>query len=146
MNTGGLFVPAKLRPARPKAMVRMAMSVDVDEKAWALHELNRGGKRIQRIWVNRNGEMALYEREVGLVTEWPKANPFQVPSYWEYSVGEIRDIADYLRDPDGAKSPDDRPAMPERVFWETYAENLEEKIALRAHRTTSGRYLTVQRS
>lgn len=130
-----------------------------DEPAYLLLETWRevpmeGKQRVQKIWVARGDRLAVHESMLGPEANYPGANPFQVlsgigddpPMFWAYSVGEIQDIADMLRSPDGARSPEgDQPRHTAEEFHSLWFDNLEEKMDLAARRSTFGRYQVRQR-
>ena len=129
--------------------------VSTDEKGYLLTENwrevpMRGKHRIQRIWVARADRLAVFETAMG---PWePDAMPFQIlsgidddpPLHWAYKVGELREIADNLRT--NPNDPKERPAKTAAEFTKVLFENIEERAALRKHRTTSGRYITIARN
>ena len=131
-----------LRSATEEVTVATSF-VTPDEKAWLLHEgwsrQPLGMRRVQRIWVNRNGDLAVYMTDMGPAEQFAGVQRFQIPSLWEHSVAELQEIANWLRD---GRPPDDR-APTDMIA--AYCRDLEEEKALRRHRTTIGPYLTVQR-
>ena len=74
-----------------------------DEKAWGLSEVHeqspnsRGFHRYRKIWVNRDGIITEYFEDMGLAKKFKGIRPFAIPSFWEHTVDELLDIADYLR-------------------------------------------------
>lgn len=84
------------------AMLAVAESVHPDEKAYLLGERNlpfprRGWRRIQIVIVNRGDRLAEWRKDLGPAASFT-AQPFDVPSLWEHTVGELWDIADLQRD------------------------------------------------
>jgi len=83
-----------------------AVVVRQDEKAYGLSEVNLLGpwvegegetmRRYQIIYVNRDDKLAEYREDLGLASEFD-AILFRVPSFWEHTVGELKDIALELR-------------------------------------------------
>ena len=125
--------------------------IDQDEKAYLLMEgwhLNPlfGERRVQRIWVLRDDDLAVWTKDLGPRDAF-RADRFQIPSgigndhveLWAYSVGEIREIADYLR----GERHEHEPPSP---MWQLYCQDLDEKLAQKAHRTVTGPLITIQRT
>jgi hypothetical protein len=106
-----------------------------DEKAFWLTESWQqtilGERRIQRIQVLRGDKIAVYESDMG---PWNAATdfPFQAPSFWEYSVAELQEIAEQSRGhvPDGEEKRID--------LVEVWAQELDEKRMERDHVSTFG--------
>ena len=103
-------------------------------------------RRIQKIIVIRDDEQALYEEDLGPLENYKQGDrtrgSFTIPSFMEFSVGELREIADWMRE--GDYSPVN-PREPTNLL-ERYARQLDEEEQQRAHRTTVGSSITVQRS
>jgi hypothetical protein len=97
IGAGVEHTPQNLNKRFPKTL-----SVDPDERAWGLFETNtntfdsRGYRRFQVIEVNRNGELARYIEDLGPAVLFP-ATPFVIPSLFEHTVAELRDIAERQR-------------------------------------------------
>ena len=110
-----------------------------DEKAYWLFEgwrniPGKGERRVQIIHVDRGDVIAAYEKDLG-AREAFEADKFQIPSFWEYSVAELQDIADYLRD----DKPLSNPPIEERLdLMGCWAKALDEKRMQKAHKSTFG--------
>lgn len=120
------------------------MNLRLDEKVWQLIETVRdkprfGPHRYQIIWSRRGEQLVKFEKDLGPELLYPGASLFQFFCGNEYSVGEAMEIADRARE---GKPPEER--EPTDLLGE-YKKELEEKEALRAHRSVSGPLLTVQR-
>lgn len=111
-----------------------------DEKAFWLSEGWRGERRIQILHVLRGDKIAVHEEDLGLQSEC-KADKFQIPSFWEYSVAELQDIADFLRDGKPMSNPEEQ-----RDLASLWLEELDEKRAQMAHRSVYGPALAIARS
>ncbi len=103
-----------------------------DEKAFWLTEGWRlvpgmGERRIQSILVLRGDEIATYEKDLGPKDDY-KADKFQIPSFWEYSVAEVQDIADYLREGKPMSDPEEQ-----RDLRQAYLQQLEEDYDRQRH-------------
>ncbi len=83
-------------------MLPQTERISEDEPAWSLAELNlrtpdsRATHRYQVVVVRRDGEPAQHREDMGLSTNYKKGE-FRVQSFWYESVGQAREIADYLR-------------------------------------------------
>ena len=115
-----------------------------DEKAYWISESFRavpgmGYRRIQRIQVLRNDKVVVYEEDMG---PWDmlEAHPFQAPSFWEYSVAELREIALQAREQRPVRDPDDHIDL--IAVW---ARDLDERQMRRDHRSTIGPYFRKER-
>ena len=113
-----------------------ALSVNPDEKAYWLIEswkvTDRGLRRIQRIQVLRSDEIAVYETDAGS-WDMDTDQPFQAPSFWEYSVAELQDIALEARNMRAPRDPDDHIDL-----IGVWAGQLDERRMRRQHRSTFG--------
>lgn len=84
-------------------LIRATDVVVGDEKVWGYQEIHlqspdsEGFHRYRRILVNRNGELAEYCEDMGLAKNFRGKKQFNIPSLWEHTVDELRDLADYLR-------------------------------------------------
>jgi len=138
--------------------------VSPDEPAYLLVEVNltpyvwskggrnfrpnsyQGVRRIQIIWVNRGDHLAEFHRDLGDASLFNYPS-LRIPSLWEHTVAELRDIAETVRLKD------------DRVMREMLAEvqsrstliedslNLVEKVhKLRRRQSSFGPVLAVQRS
>ncbi len=114
-----------------------------DEKAFWLTETWRrtplGDRRVQRIQVLRGDEIVVYEQDAG---PWDMENdqPFQAPSFWEYSVAELQEIALSNRNGKAPTDPDDR-----MDILEVWARELDERRMRAEHRSVSGPYFSKER-
>jgi len=85
-------------------LIPVTQTILGDEKAWALFEVHeqspgsRGFHRYQVIYVNRDGNLAEWRKDMGLSKNWRGINQFRIPSLWEHTVDELMDIANYLRE------------------------------------------------
>jgi len=74
-----------------------------DEKAYGLAELNEmapdhhGFRRYQIIQVNRNDKLAQFRFDMGSVDKFKGIKQLRIPSLWEHTVDELKDLADELR-------------------------------------------------
>ena len=128
--------------------------VSKDERAKWLIETNvdipgRGSLRVQRIQVLREPfGLAIYEVILGPSGLW-KMGPFQIPSgigddppyHWAYSVGEIREQADFLRE---GRVPDDG-ALPDPHMVQGWLEQLDQLENWKKMRSQFGAAYKVQR-
>ena len=118
----------------------------VDNRAWLVREENKDKPgfdmhRYQTITVRRDGMEYDYTKELGPAILWPHAGPgFQFWAANEYSVGEVMEISERLRE---GKPPEQR--EPTNLI-EKYREQEEEKRALRAHRSVSGPHISIGRN
>ena len=85
-------------------IIPIATTILGDEKAWAYQEVHlqspgsRGFRRYRIVIVNRDGKLAEYREDLGLVSKkWRGTRCFNIPSLWCHSVDELFDMADYLR-------------------------------------------------
>jgi hypothetical protein len=128
-----------------------AMSVDPDERAWGLFETNtntadsRGYRRFQVIEVNRNGRLARYIEDLGSALLFV-AQPFVIPSMFEHTVAELRDIAERQRN-----RPEEWLDFQEQMAGEStlIADAIrwhEAQYKAAKNMTVSGPLLTVQRN
>ncbi len=117
-----------------------------DEKVWWFEETwrpiaGKGARRIERIAVKRGDGIAVYENDVGPF-DMKRNHVFRAPSYWCYSVAELRELAMRSRENKPMTEPD------ENVFdvMSQWRRTLEERAARRKHRTVVGPYLRKERS
>ena len=74
-----------------------------NEPAYAYQEVHiqspssRGFHRYRIILVNRDGRLAEYREDMGEAKNFKGVRPINIPSLWEHTVDELRDIADSLR-------------------------------------------------
>jgi hypothetical protein len=75
-----------------------------DEKAYSLSEINKpsrcpkgGIRRVEVLLVNRGDRVVSFERDMGLAKNY-RATQFCIPSMWEHSVAELREIAHWMRE------------------------------------------------
>lgn len=82
--------------------VQFALEVDPNEKAYWLEEKNvqakdyTGHRRYQFIWVQRNGNLAVFIKDLGPADE--NMSQFLIPSDWEHSIAELSDLALMMRE------------------------------------------------
>lgn len=78
-------------------------TVTGDEKASVYAELHqqspnsRGIHRYRIIMVNRDGIIAKYKEDMGIASKYKGVREIVIPSDWEHTVDELRDLADELR-------------------------------------------------
>ena len=83
-------------------MLEVTFTVNPDEKAYLLSEINektadeRGWHRIQRVYVNRDGHIAVWQRDMGDASLFT-APQVRIISMWEDSVAYLMDQADRQR-------------------------------------------------
>lgn len=116
--------------------------ISPDEKAYWLTETWRrtalGDRRHQEIAVLRGDTIAIYQDDLG-AWDINADKPLQIPGFWEYSVGELREMADMVR---GDKPPDRNEPIDLITVW---AKELDERRMRRDHTSVSGLYLTKER-
>lgn len=87
---------------RTPHIVRQTLSVHLDEKAFALSELNflttdyKSLRRWQFIYVLRDGDVAEFVKDMGPAVSF-KAPELRVYSFWMDSVGQLLEEADRMR-------------------------------------------------
>ncbi len=82
-------------------IVNMTQAVDPNEKVWRFFETtkqspgSRGFHRYELISVNRNGELAVFERDMGPASSFKGAKQLwqMYGPFWEHSVEECRALA-----------------------------------------------------
>lgn len=73
-----------------------------NEPAWLLretNELNRAKKslrRFQRVWVNRNDQLAVFTKDLGPASDFTYPE-LQIPAEWCHTVAELQAIAEEVR-------------------------------------------------
>ena len=78
-------------------------TVTGDEKAWSYMELHqqspkfKGIRRYRIIGVNRDGNLAEYREDMGPSKKYKGVRELNIPSVWEHTVDELRDLAQELR-------------------------------------------------
>jgi hypothetical protein len=68
-----------------------------NEKAIALVETMEKGRRIQIIYVPRDGKQAEFRKDMGSVKKFKGVNLLNIPSLLEHTVDELIDLANELR-------------------------------------------------
>ena len=117
----------------PDTLVWLLLETERDKPMWGKH-------RYQSVWVHQvDGSLRRYERELGPALAFPGGLLFQFWAADCYSVGEVMEIADRLRE---GKPPEDK--EPADLIGE-YRKEQEELRDLAAHRSVSGPALTIQR-
>lgn len=132
------------RPLLQASLV-MARLLTVDERAWSLWEEDKsvdgqGMHRFQKIRVRRGELQCDFVKDLGPSFLYPKANPFSFLAMNQYSVGEVMEQAEWLREgqpPEDGREP--------THLLEEFKKELDEKQALRAHRSVSGPHITIAR-
>lgn len=100
-------LPVEQYPLSLDDMMPTTSYLDPNEKVYWLVECAAssqdysGAKRYQMVYVNRDDKIAVFVRERPVTDEDKHARNFQIPSVWEYSVAEITDYADAMRDENG---------------------------------------------
>jgi len=83
-------------------MLSVTTAINEDEPVWSLAERNLpspNGKELRRyqiIIVRRDDRPSEWREDLGAASDFKKGE-FRVQSYWYESVGQAREIADYLR-------------------------------------------------
>jgi len=126
-----------------------ATVVFADEPAYGLSEVNllsplsdaiMGGgqtmRRYQIIYVNRNDQLAEYREDLGLASDF-KSMQFRIPSFWEHTVGELKEMAETLRLRPPSYLDEAVPKPDTAKFWQRY-NDLNEGI--RAYRKGKKHY------
>lgn len=142
-QTTAMWSVAESNMARSQVTVATAQ-VWPDEKAYWLTENWRcdpagGVRRVQRIAVLRGDEIAVYEEDKG-AWDMDVDTPFQVPSFWEYKVAELQEIALHAHEGKPPTDPDDRLDL--IAVW---AVELDERRMRRDHRSTFGPHFRKER-
>lgn len=127
--------------ALPNGVTNVTNEVDPNEKAYMLMERNLARKdgstarRFQIIYVNRNGDLAAFVRDLGEVSE--DIGEFVFPLVWEYSVAEAADVANMWREENGLKEKLDERAE-KSTLVQDHATLQEVQKAVLKNRTTFG--------
>lgn len=111
-----------------------AVVVRSDERAYGLSEVNLLGpwvegegetmRRYQIIYVNRDDKLAEYREDLGLASSF-EGILFRIPSFWEHTVGELKDMALELRNRPPSFTHGTIPHQGEehkREFWKRYTD------------------------
>lgn len=83
---------------------RATSYVSNDEPGLSISEIdrmtpdNRERHRYQIIYVIRDGEPAEFTKDLGKVSNFSYTNQFCIPSFTEYTVGELMDMAFTIRE------------------------------------------------
>ncbi len=86
-------------------MLLAATAINTDEWVWSLAERNlptpdsKSIHRYQIMIVRRGDRLAEWRQDMGLASNFRRGE-FRVQSFWYETVGQVRDIADYLRNQD----------------------------------------------
>lgn len=141
MSRKGKLVSEVMETKLPTGLTKVITEVDPNEKAFMLVERNAAqkdgttSKRFQVIYVQRNGELHAFVRDLGSVVE--DVGEFVFPLMWEYSVAEAADVANMWREEQGLKE-----KLDERAEKSTLVEDFhtlqEVKQAVLKNRTTFG--------
>jgi hypothetical protein len=73
-----------------------------NEPAWLLRETNelnkakRSLRRVQRVWVNRNDQLAVFTKDLGPSSDFTYPE-LQIPAEWCHTVAELQAIAEEVR-------------------------------------------------
>lgn len=85
-------------------MIEIATTyVNPNEKAMWYQELHEaspdasGARRYRKIYVKRDGNLAIYTEDMGLASEWKGTRELNIPLFFEHSVAEALDLAQNLR-------------------------------------------------
>jgi hypothetical protein len=131
--------------------------VSMDEYAYSLKELiqqspgNRGWHRYMIVKVPRNGKLVEFRKDLGAARKWKNVQEFSIigaiPDYttgrveWVHTVGELVDIADWMRDPTRQKLPPPQPFD----FVSGYHDEQDKKKLRQRKRSMVGPVARVQR-
>ena len=109
-----------------------ATVVYADELAYGLSEVNllsplsdaivgvgQTMRRYQIIYVNRNDRLAEYREDLGLASDFD-AIQFRIPSFWEHTVGELKEMAETLRLREPSYLREAIPQPDSSKFWGRY--------------------------
>ncbi len=81
----------------------IATTINGNEKAFALYEIeeqspdSRGFHRYQVILVKRGDHLAEFRTDMGSNKLWKNVRQINIPSLWEHTVDELKDIANQIR-------------------------------------------------
>ena len=121
-----------------------------DEKAWGIAEFNAMGPgghafhRYQQIKVTRNDHEARWVEDLGPADQYGDAG-FVIPSFFEHSVGELRDMALEMRE--STRGQEKRREMAaESTLWEDFEREYEEDVKLLRNASTFGPGGSIQRN
>ena len=84
-------------------LILPATTINGDEKAWGLFELNyqtpesSGFHRYQIIQVLRDDRITEWRKDMGSVDNFKGVKQLRIPSLMEHTVDELMDLADELR-------------------------------------------------
>lgn len=133
------------------------VAVSLDEPCLAMAELNiqspgsKGFHRYRCVYVVRADQMACFMEDLGAVDLWPEAGQFRIPGgvvddatgrmQIVHTVGELYDIADYLRG--GFCKP---PELPRRDLWNEAYQQADEAQKLLKGQSSFGYGGQIQRS
>ena len=109
-----------------------ATVIFADEQAYGLSETNllsplsdaikgvgQTMRRYQIIYVNRGDVLAEYREDLGLASDFT-AIQFRIPSFWEHTVGELREMAESLRLRQPSYLDEVIPKPDAKQFWSRY--------------------------
>lgn len=88
--------------------------------------------------MNRGDKLAEYRTELGLAQNF-SAIQFRIPALWLHTVGELKAMADDMRDPayqQRIQSVIDETAAKEKPLWERLVDELDENTAKQKGRKT----------
>lgn len=121
-----------------------------DEKAWGIAEFNaiepngHAWHRYQRITVVRNDCEARWVEDLGPADQYHDAG-FVIPSFFEMSVGELRDMALEMRE--STRGAEKRREMSaESTLWQDFERQYDEDSKLLRNASTFGPGGVVQRN
>ena len=117
----------------------------IDDRVWSIWERVEdkpmwGAHRYQYIVIRRGEREHLYVKDLGPEVLFPNACQWNFWAANEYSIGEAVEIGERLRE---GKDPEPREPTD---LGAAFMNQQEEKRALRAHRTTSGPFITISRN
>lgn len=137
-------------------LIAATNAVSMDEKAFHLSEVHlqspgsRGWRRYQIIYVNRDDRLTEFRRDLGPAQNFQHAEQFRIPGgvvdpqtgRYEllHTVGELVDIADFLRD-----GPDAKPEMPRINLADGYHDELDRRRRWRKRQSSFGAQFKIQR-
>ena len=84
-------------------LFKIANTILGDEHCWALFEIHeqspnsKGFHRYQIIYVNRDGNLAEWRKDMGPSSKFKGVKQLRIPSLWEHTCDQLMNLADELR-------------------------------------------------
>lgn len=125
-------------------MKPVTAAINTNEKAMSLREENLHGRRYQIIVVVRNDELAEWWNDMGPAEKF-KAGPLSIPSLFEHSVAELRDIATASRSDDTWQK-EMAGIVAESTLIPDFLEQYEERFKIVRNQSTFGPGVSHQRN